>query len=362
MNSNLKTDNFDFLNDVVRPQCPYQTLSLEDCARNLCNESEVVFFTGAGFSIAWNPAYPLSNDLFGIDNIDELRSQYNFVKLADSLNITIPEPSSAQYLQLCYEYFSSLKFHLDAFKRYPSLMPHNLDETIIDEFEDEIRGFIVQRFADKVGEDELNINAKSNLNQDLIRVFEKLSKDIKHLTFISTNYDYIIEKIFNSIEGANLNRGIVNRESFKAKSWEKSSISLFKINGGFEVYKDTNGFYLDYKSNASPNIILPSKDQNYDSKYYKSMFLKSAGRLREASKLVFVGYSLPVEDHTIRFLLKNFVDCESRSKEVYVINRDLNSALKVCEKVGQLFPSILHNDSIFAIDGSLNEMSNYLPQ
>ncbi|HCM0822630.1 TPA: SIR2 family protein [Vibrio parahaemolyticus] len=358
----MKTDSFDFLNNVVIPQCPYLTLSLEDCARNLCNESEVVFFTGAGFSKAWNVNYPLSYDLFGIDNIDELRSQYNFVKLADSLNIMVPDPSSDQYLQLCYEYFSSLKFHLDAYKRYPSLMPHNLDETIIEEFEDEIRGFVVQRFANKVGEDELNLNAKSNLNQELIEVFEKLSQKITHLTFISTNYDYIIEKIFNSIEGVNLNRGIVNRESFRAKSWEKSSISLFKINGGFEVYKDPKGFHLDYGSNASPNIILPSKDQNYDSKYYKNMFLKSAGRLREASKLVFVGYSLPVEDHTIRFLLKNFVDCESRPKEVYVINRDLKSALGVCEKVGQLFPTLLQNESIFAIDGSLNEMSNHLPQ
>ncbi|PTO51565.1 SIR2 family protein [Vibrio splendidus] len=356
-------DPFAFIEKSESDNCPYYTLTPEKCARNLMNDSDLVFFSGAGFSKAWNSNYPLGFDLFSIDNIEQLNGSYNFIRLADALKIPRPQKGSVDYAQQCYDYFSDIKFHLDIYKRYPSLMLTTLDETTIHQFEKEIRNFIVTEFVDAVGKGELNLHQKSNLNQDMIKVFSRLHDTAKNLTFLSTNYDFIIEKIFFNIGLENLNRGIVNKQQFNINAWGTSKVNLFKLNGGFEVFNDSEGFYLDYnESDLTPNIILPSKDQNYSNKYYKNMFAKSANSLRDASKLVFVGYSLPFEDHTIRLLLKSFVDCLGKNKEVYVINRNLESALSVCEKVGQLYPELLANDSnsIFAIDGSLEDLAEFM--
>ncbi|WP_434139233.1 SIR2 family protein [Photobacterium leiognathi] len=356
----MSKDPFDFAEELKSQDCQFYTLSSEQCAKNLEKTRDLVFFTGAGFSKAWNSAYPLGFELFSIKNIDTVDNCYNFIRLADELHITRPVESDSNFSEQCYEYFSEIKFHLDIFKRYPSLMPKVLDTTTISMFENEISSFILQRFKEMVGANELNLDCTSKLNHNLVRIFKALSSSSSNLTFLSTNYDYIIEKIFTQIGIKNLNRGIVDREQFNKKSWGTSEVNLFKLNGGFEVYNDASGFHLDYGRLESPDIILPSKDQSYDSSYYKNMFTKSASNLRDASKLIFVGYSLPEEDHTIRLLLKSFIDYKGRDKEIYVINRDLESSLKICEKVAKLFPVLAENNSIFAIDGSLEQLSEHV--
>lgn len=355
----LNNDIFSNLDIDLSKHTSFQELDVSRCATLLMKTDSVVFFTGAGFSKLWRDEYPLGFDLFAIDDIEEIKDKYNFFSLAEALSIYRPEPNEEKYAEKCYEYFSEIKFHLDIYKRYPSLMPNNLDETTLNEFESEIRLFIRDRFIKKVGEDELILDKYISENQYLSNFFSELSSSVKTLTFISTNYDFIIEKILKKANITNVDRGIVDRSCFQRKDWKKSKVNLFKINGGFEVYFDSHGFHLDYTqsdTNRASNIILPSRDQNYDNKYYKNMFVKSANKLREAQKLVFVGYSLPIEDHTIRFLIKNFIDCNSDEKEVYVINRNYESALKVCEKVGELFPTLRKDENIFAIRGTFDEV------
>ncbi|SUB90139.1 SIR2 family protein [Photobacterium damselae] len=356
----MNKDPFDFEQELRSQDCRFYKLSSEQCAKNLKRTKDLVFFTGAGFSKAWNSNYPLGFELFSIEDIDAVDNSYNFIRLADELHITRPVESDSKFPEQCYEYFSEIKFHLDIFKRYPSLMPKVLDSTTISMFEREISTFILQRFKEMVGDDELNLDSKKELNNNLIKIFKELSYSSSNLTFLSTNYDYIIEKIFTQIGINNLNRGIVDREQFNNKSWGTSEVNLFKLNGGFEVYSDSSGFHLAYGRLESPEIILPSKDQSYDSSYYKNMFTKSASNLRDASKLIFVGYSLPEEDHTIRLLLKSFIDYTGRDKEIYVINRNLESSLNICEKVATLFPVLAENNSIFAIEGSLEQLSEHV--
>ncbi|HAV1570684.1 TPA: hypothetical protein JG843_000125 [Vibrio parahaemolyticus] len=320
----------------------------------LLNEnSDTTFFTGAGFSKAWNDRYPLGSGLFSIDFDDS--EDLNFISLADSLHIQKPNKDlpRREYDDACYDYFCEIKFHLDIFKRYPSLLPSYLDSTLIKSLENEMKKFIVDRFTTEVSETEFRLDSTENINQNLVDFFKVVSDSSKSLSFISTNYDYIIEKIFASFHSGVFCRGIVNRSEFDGKYWQGNGIPLYKINGGFEVHCDAHGFYLDYEEKELvPNIILPSKEQNYDDKYFKSVFLKSSGKLRESNKLVFIGYSLPEEDLTIRFLLKSFIDCSSDQKEIFIISKDTEGALAIREKVANLFPNLAKNDAIWAVEGS----------
>ncbi|EJU9539295.1 SIR2 family protein [Vibrio alginolyticus] len=324
--------------------------------------SDTTFFTGAGFSKAWNDDYPLGAGLFSID-FENQSDELNFISLAESLHIPKPDRALEQkeYDKACYTYFCEIKFHLDIFKRYPSLLPSYLDSTLIKELEGEMKHFIVKRFIDTVGDSEFDLNSDENINTDIVKFFKAVQENSKSISFISTNYDYIIEKIFSSFDSRVFCRGIVNRHEFYSKNWQGKGIPLYKINGGFEVHSDSSGFYLDYEEKELvPNIILPSKEQNYGDKYFKSVFLKSSSKLRESNKLVFIGYSLPDEDLTIRFLLKSFIDCSSEHKEIFVISKDTEGAMKIREKVANLFPNLAENDAIWAVEGSFIDICNAL--
>lgn len=116
----------------------------------------------------------------------------------------------------------------------------------------------------------------------------------------------------------------------------------------------------------SASIIIPSQEQDYSDKYFENCFIKASNKLREASVLVFVGYSLPIEDNAIRFMLKNFVDCSSnqlKNKQVYVISASKESALDVLVRVKDLFPRLVRVDedhSIKALDGGFSELADYM--
>ncbi|WP_318419704.1 SIR2 family protein [Photobacterium leiognathi] len=375
-------------------------------------EGDVVFFTGAGFSKSWNDNYPLGFDLF---RIDKETPKMNIFNVADSIHIYQPQREDEivekeniknklkeqleyfkmslnqthsknieliinnfdrhlrlktkikdeasnnidyRYKKECYNYFKEIKFSLDVFKRYPSLIPNHLDKTIIRKMEVEIKNFVKDKFKTLVGEDELNIKSKKDINMDFVVFFKNLYLKNKNTTFISTNYDYIIEKIYYHIdEKIVINRGAIEHRIFDEKAWEKSPISLYKINGGFDVfYKSDSEFYINHdKKKEDPNIIIPSNDQDYSDKYFKNVFIKSANKLREANTLVFIGYSLPDEDNIIKFLIKNFVDTSNTNKEIIIISRDLESAKLIKEKVDIIFPILKGNDAIKIFTKSFND-------
>ena len=150
-------------------------ISPDSLYKRLTNKSSgIVFFTGAGFSKAWNHDYPLGAGLFSIKNIVKLKTQYNFFKVAKDLAITEPIKSSKTYDQDCYNYCKEIKFHLDIFRRYPSLMPVFLDPTLIAALEAEMRLFIKERFAEIVGQQELTLSAKKDESHPFIPLFKDL--------------------------------------------------------------------------------------------------------------------------------------------------------------------------------------------
>ncbi|MEZ8224606.1 SIR2 family protein [Vibrio splendidus] len=344
---------------------PFESISVEEFLSNqlLSKGKSIVFFTGAGFSKAWRENYPLGAGLFSVEDFETAKSKHNFFKLADDLLIKQPvyQGDEKQYNQDCYDYFTEIKFCLDKFRRYPSLLPNYLDSSLICAFEDEMKAFIRDRFKVMVGVSEFNPKTKTNENKNIKRLFNKIYDTNKNIGFISTNYDFIIEKIYHESEELQFSRGIIERDKFNNKNWCSNKVPLYKLNGGFELYEDSDGFYLDYKERKkTPHIILPSKEQNYDSKYYKSTFIKSANLLRQSEILVFIGYSLPIEDHTIQFLLKMFIDSHNTNKEIFIVSRSGASALDLAKKVSQLFPSIFDNDGIKAVDGSLEDIAKLI--
>ncbi|HFQ4948553.1 TPA: SIR2 family protein [Vibrio vulnificus] len=380
-------------------------ISLQELGAKLTSDNkDIVFFTGAGFSKAWNSDYPTGLSLFSI-NFNSPETKYNFLVLADKLHIPRPskdiedailekielerkkdeneidnlalfklelELKEKNYDKQCYDYFSEIKYHLDLYKKYPGMLPNFLDQTLINGIESEIKSFVRKRFCSITERDKpLDVTYTSKGDQNIINFFKKIKNSGSSLSFISTNYDFIIEKIFHGFGVRSLDRGIIERRSLLEYEWNNSDTGLYKLNGGFEIFTNLSGYYIDYNKSATkqrdiewdaPCIIIPSQEQDYSNKYFENCFIKASNKLRESSILVFIGYSLPVEDNAIRFLLKNFVDCSSnqlRSKEVYVISRDVDGALNILERVKDLFPRLLESGeqhAIKALNGSFNEL------
>ena len=170
-----------------------------DVYNKLIHSKRTVFFTGAGFSKAWNSDYPLGFTLFSITDFTKLKNEYNFFKVANSLGIEVPDSSSPEFEKKCYEYFSEIKFHLDIYKRYPSLMPSYLNPTIVIALENEIKLFIKTRFKELVGINELGVPHSGDSKHCFIPFFENLLKKDCLPSIITTNYDFIFEKVFSHL-------------------------------------------------------------------------------------------------------------------------------------------------------------------
>ena len=241
-------------------------------------------------------------------------------------------------------------------------MPSYIDLTTIDALECEMRDFIKARFIELVDKDgtKKELTLDTPIDNDFVRFFNQLFKiNDAAISFITTNYDFIIEKIIHNCDDkVSLNRGVVDRSKFKNKEWHPDKINLFKLNGGFEVSRDASGCYIDYDEHHlhRDNIILPSPLQNYDDPYFDGVFVKSANKLREANLLIFIGYSLPEEDQMIRFLLKNFNDSRNSAKEIVVIDHTLESAQRVANKANALFIEVGKKAGIYAFDGTLADL------
>ena len=145
-----------------------------------------------------------------------------------------------------------------------------------------------------------------------------------HTNFLSTNYDYVIETILDNTGEKkmlrNTYRGItpsmVNGQrntNIVQDHWSVNT--LFKINGGFEIVPHGATYQLDYRPRTfeairehAPEIMMPSKEQNYVNPYFTSIFPKAVRLLQESRVLVIVGYSLSEEDALLRFLVRQFAE------------------------------------------------------
>jgi len=298
--------------------------------------SNLSFWMGAGFSKSWDKRYPIEDDLF---NITENESQH-----WRNLSGFLATNNYDGFDQLGVDRFKEIVYQLGMFKKYPAIRGRYIDESNIALIENELRMLVKRKFYNIVhpycfDENEQRIQFGHNLNtaqKEIIDFFKLVMKQDDgsqgvaqglRTHFLTTNYDNLIEAIIDATSsdpvGASqlyLYRGItpakINGEANVKPVHDNWIVnSLFKINGGFEIYKRGREYELDYRARAAaaeggdaPQLMLPSKEQDYTQDYFKAIFPKAVRLLQESKALVIVGYSLPEEDSLLRFLMKQFAE------------------------------------------------------
>jgi len=146
------------------------------------------------------------------------------------------------------------------------------------------------------------------------------------VTIITTNWDSIVEKIFRKSE--------LDYNVFSGKNFEnKKGINIIKLHGSINWFhcnacgeleitnEESTAEYL-FRDKPSvicsncemsepkdkvylrPEIITPTMFKALDSYLYRSIWKKASEELSSADRIIFIGYSLPIADFEIRYLLK----------------------------------------------------------
>jgi hypothetical protein len=297
--------------------------------------TNVTFFMGAGFSKTWDETSPTGYDLFTFPKefiadiataieIDELLSQPGYPTVED----TAPTK------------FKELLYNLNMQLKYPGIRTRYMDENSIKYAIDEIKAIVQKRFEtvsslnyyDEALE-RFPVNKPTENQTGILQFFQWLSEHKTnddgatrgvHVDFLSTNYDYVIETILDNTGERNAMRdtyrgvtplmiGGKRNTNIIQDSW--SVTSLIKINGGFEIIPTGNEYEFDYRQRTfddirrrTPEIMMPSKEQDYSNPYFTSIFPKAVRLLQESEVLVLVGYSLSEEDALLRFMIHQFAE------------------------------------------------------
>lgn len=352
------SEDFDF-DGTLNTKVNLELSSFEDI-RLKCQSKRVCVFLGAGFSMAWDDNYPSSNKVFTIrkSEANKNKERHPFFSLSKDFNIDWVDNKGKDNS----EAFKLFKYNIDVYKRYPSLLPSHLDGNTVSMLEDDVKIYIKNKFKKMVGEGSfcLKNSELSDTQKNIINFFEEMQK-FKSLDIITTNYDVVIDNILNRLKGKrSIIRGMPVFVEGKHKCPQSGGIGLYKLNGGFEVIEDGNKFRIDYDSilneNIAPNIILPSKEQNYSDKYFKNVFINSSSQLRNADIIIFIGYSFPEEDLIINFLLKSFLDSTNGKKEIIIMSKSSDSAKKYREEAAKIFKELNEINALYYLDASFRDM------
>jgi hypothetical protein len=320
--------------------------------------SEIVFFVGAGFSKSWDKSYPTGNQLFTF--------KYDVFsdRVADFFDLLQPKTD-----QIDLAYIKNIMYFLEMQEIYPSLRTRYIDKQTISIALNEIKAHIVDHFNKTYIMSYVDIKNSPNLiwpieptleQIEIVKFFYSLSTQATgdnlfpeglKFHFISTNYDYIIETILSLVVQqfdneeyyiSNLYRGITNSLYCGIDNPVKvinhfMLQSLYKINGGFEIFRDNNNMYnIDYRkktlttlANNPPVIMLPNIQQNYNNEYFIELFSKSVRLLHDATILVIVGSSFTDEDIMLRYLIQHFAEDASDFAKKHVFYIDGSSRSRV---------------------------------
>jgi hypothetical protein len=335
--------------------------------------TNITFFVGAGFSKTWDAKSPTGYELFTFPQafmqdmaseieIDELLTQPGYPSIDDA--------APAKFKELLYNLSMQLK--------YPGIRTRYMDERSITFVLDEIKAIVQKRFEsltdlNHYAEDQgkfLPPEAPTDNQATILRFFQWLSEQQEqgrgsargvHTDFLSTNYDYVLETILDNVGDQqalrNTYRGItptlINGQRNTNIVQDHWSINtLIKINGGFEILTNGAGYNIDYRSRSfedvrdmAPEIMMPSKEQNYTSPYFTAIFPKAVRLLQESRVLVIVGYSLSEEDALLRFLIRQFAEDLRDVHGKYIFYIDYTSRDTLTERLQGCFRYMNRMDS-----------------
>ena len=327
----------------------------------------VTFWGGAGFSKAWNPQSPTEGTLFSISR-SEIET---FKNLSHVLNALGWDDNDG----IGFEGFKTLRYVIDMQLKYPDIRNRYLDEQSLQLSIREIRTFIHNRFSSLCDLNHVNLatgrfRASPFLSETqrpihgFFEWLEGLCRNRKEddeggliLNFITTNYDFTIETILDNLGEADrpifrrLYRGITPHRFCGQSVWDqRRSVfdhSLIKLNGGFEILRDGEGYHFEYRDRPleavrdnPPILILPSREQDYTDPYFKEIFPKAVRVLRDTRVLVIVGYSMPREDALVRFILRQLAESGEDARGKYIFCIDLKGSDILDSRLRWTFNSI----------------------
>lgn len=190
-------------------------------------------------------------------------------------------------------------------------------------------------------------NSLRDINGYHKKLVEKLKEknDLKNTTFISLNYDIIIDNaLIREYPEHHLNYKIDFRNFEEEPGWEKpksdKSVNLLKLHGSLNwLYcptcislkltpKRKEAAKLAREPSNCPEcncdivpIIIPPTFFKVMSNYYLQRIWHEAEKeLKEADRIVFAGYSLPKADIHIKYLMKRIEINSKKNPDIYVVN------------------------------------------
>ena len=345
------------------------------------------FWAGAGFSKSWDHSAPVGSKLFNLKAkvIEEFVDTLVLARVfgIDSINGI----SSAQLRQIVYQ--------MDMYQRYPDIRPRYFDEQNISLFKSALRSAVLRRYQDITGLNYFDHKCSkfpwkdpTASQRNIIDLFGYLLEQIDgsqpqvegiRTHFVTTNYDFVIETILDNVLGHDDSlflytyRGItpdriMGRPNIKPFHQHWLAWSLLKINGGFEIFRDGDGYVLDYGERVKeemlarpPVLMLPSREQDYSDPYFCAVFPKVIRLLRETRVLILVGYSLPRDDALLRFILRQFSEEpeDGRGKWIFYIGPESNEDKR--KAISSVFPEVedmeIHIPTVCMFEGKFEEFA-----
>jgi len=326
--------------------------------------TNITFFLGAGFSKSWDISYPTGSELFTFEADQYSDDLFEFI---DNIGL------GGFGKKFDFSTFKDMAYQLSMQKKYPALRSRYMNLYNINLIENEINYVITKRFQElatinyvkKFNEKLALPTTPSRSQRNIAEFFRWMNDQLIGDTgmpegvrphFITTNYDFLVESILDEILAPDdthllyayrgftpLKTNGVKTPRAVFKHWLVQS--LIKINGGFEIYKDANGFSVNYttksdeqlKKNA-PVLIVPNREQDYTGIYFQTIFTKAIRVLQESKILVIVGYSLPEEDALLRLLIRQFAEENVDGSEKTIFYITPMTEQEQLDKLQSVFP------------------------
>ena len=210
--------------------------------------------------------------------------------------------------------------------------------------EDQVRQSILRLFVYYFGK--IMSNHKYDIT-DYLSFIRFIKLNSENVSLISTNWDTLIEGYLsrNGIEYDLCLNSLYYRYDYSRKnpSSRKRTVptKLVKLHGSINwfrclqcdcisiIEKNPCGEYLlsadkkevcincgvqarDDSVLLQPEIITPTMIKSFDNQLYRNLWTSAAEELRNARKIVFIGYSMPAADFELKYMLQNSIkqNCE----------------------------------------------------
>lgn len=328
--------------------------------------TNVTFLLGAGFSKSWDSAFPVGSDLFSFTY-----SEWSKLKGPLDEFLTLCNYKTFD-LDIDASMFKDIVYQIGMMKKYPEMRPRYIDDQNLEIVEKHLRYLVRKKFestAPLYYEDEQKLKfpaGPTEEQQKILSFFSIVEKsgdgssgvpEGLRASYLTTNYDFVIEGILDNILAFDDSyriytyRGITpvkycgrEPDTIVLDNWLVGN--LLKINGGFEIFKSDGVFEFDYRKPKNdialrenpPQLMLPSREQDYTQAYFRALFPKVIRLLHETSVLVVVGYSLPDEDALLRLIIRQFAEDRVDGTRKILFFVDLSAEESQIQKVNGVFP------------------------